>query len=177
MNLKEKYQEILPQLKKELSMDNNLAVPNIEKVVINVGIGKYRDSDAIVKEIQEHLSKITGQKPIATLARQSIASFKIRQGMTVGYKVTLRKQRMWDFLTKFIYLALPRVRDFRGLSPDALDDDGNFTAGIKEQIIFPELANENIKNIFGLEICVVTTAKSKKDGKKLLTLLEFPFKK
>ena len=177
MNLKEKYQEILPQLKKELSLSNTLSAPAIEKVVINVGIGKFRDNDVIVKEIKEHLSKITGQRPVATLARQSIASFKIRQGMTVGYKVTLRKQKMWDFLTKFIYLALPRVRDFRGLSPDALDEKGNFTAGIKEQIIFPELANENIKNIFGLEICVITTAKSKKDGKRLLTLLGFPFKK
>ena len=177
MNLKEKYQEILPQLKKELSIDNDLAVPAIDRVVVNAGIGKYRNNDVAVEEIQDHLAKITGQKPVATLARQSIASFKIRQGMIVGYKVTLRKQRMWDFLTKFIYLALPRVRDFRGLSPKAIDSNGNFTAGVKEQIIFPELANENIKNIFGLEVCVVTTAKSKKDGERLLTLLGFPFKK
>ena len=177
INLKEKYQEIIPQLKKDLGINNTLAVPKIEKVVINVGVGKIRSDEQAMKEIENHLAMITGLKPTKTRARKAISAFKVREGMVVGYKVTLRKQKMWDFLTRLLYLALPRVRDFRGLPRKSFDKKGNFTIGIKEQIIFPEIANENIKNIFGLEICLTTTAQNKSEGEKLLTLLEFPFKK
>ena len=178
MNLKEKYQrQIIPIMKEKFGYRNDLAVPKIQKVVINTGIGKYRQDQRALDEIEHDLTLITGQKPKKTQAKKAISAFKTRKGMVVGMAVTLRKQRMYDFLDRLIDLTLPRTRDFRGIDLKAIDQFGNLTIGIKEHIVFPEISHENIYIIFGLEVCIVTTAKTKEEGSELFRLLGFPLKK
>jgi len=184
IHLKEKYKkEAIPKMKERFGYSNNMAVPKIDKVVVNVGFGR-RVSDKtpeekrkVYKIILEDLTLITGQKAILRNAKKSIASFKVRKGMPVGGSCTLRNQKMYDFLERLIHIALPRSRDFNGIDPKKVDGRGNLTIGIKEHIIFPEVSPERAKQIFGLEIAVVTTAKTKKEGLELLRLLGFPIKK
>lgn len=176
--LKEKYQkEIASQLKQELKIDNILALPRLEKIVINVGMGKIIQEPAIKDVIVKNLMRITGQKPLITLAKKSISNFKIREGMTVGAKVTLRGERMYNFLDKLINVALPRVRDFRGISKRAMDPQGNLNIGFPEHIVFPEIKSDEVEKIHGLELAIVTTAHNKEKGLLLLEKLGIPFKK
>jgi len=178
MSLQEKYKkEVIPEMKKIFGYKNNLAVPRIEKATVNVGIGKFNQDEKAVEEIVSDLALITGQKPVFTKAKKAIAGFKIRQGLKVGLKVTLRGQRMYDFIERLIFLALPRSRDFRGIDQKSVDQNGNLSIGIKEIIIFPEISHENIRNIFGLEVTITTTAKTQKEGMTLFRLLGFPIKK
>ena len=156
---------------------NDLAVPRIEKVIINVGAGKVLKDPKFLDKAIESLKLITGQKPLITKAKKSISGFKIREGMAIGLKVTLRGKRMEEFVEKIIHSALPRVRDFKGLSLKSFDDRGNYTIGFKEQIVFPESALQKTDFSHGLEVTVVTTAKSKKESEKLLEFIGFPFKK
>jgi len=174
MNIKQKYEKKIPELFKELGDKNVYAAPKILKVVLNVGVNVSYD-DKRREEILRHLSLITGQKPSARTAKKSIASFKVREGMTVGYTVTLRGKRMYDFLNKLLAVTLPRIRDFRGLNRSSIDKNGNLTIGIREHIVFPELSDEDIKEIKGLEITVATNAGSKERGETLLEALGFPF--
>ncbi len=178
MRLKERYnKEIKPTLKQKLGLTNINAVPKLEKVVINVGVGRHAKEKAYLEEVAQNLAAISGQKPVFTKARKSISSFKIREGMTIGLKVTLRGQRMYDFVEKLVNITLPRVRDFRGLNLSQIDKSGNLTIGFKEQTVFPEIKLDKIENTYGLEVTVVTTAKDKEQGAKLLKMLGFPFKK
>lgn len=175
--LKEKYQKIaVPKMKEKFGYKNNLAVPRLIKVVINSGVGSIKD-DKQVEIIEKQLGLIAGQKPVKRLAKKSIASFKVREGSLSGYSVTLRGQRMHDFLDRLIFIAIPRIGDFRGLNPNAIDEAGNFTIGIKEHTIFPEIEEEEIKMIFGFEATIVTTAKTKEEALELFKLLGFPLKK
>ena len=155
---------------------NAMQTPKIMKVVVSVGVGSFKDK-AKFKIVEDRLARITGQKATPRGAKVSVASFKSREGDVVGYQVTLRGQRMHDFLEKLIHIALPRTKDFRGINPNAADEMGNYTLGIKEHTIFPEAADEELKDVFGLAITIVTTAKSKEEVLKLLTHLGFPFKK
>lgn len=183
VKLKEKYQkEVVPEMRRRFGYKSPMAVPRIEKVVVNTGFGREaggKTSDErkkLAQTIVDDLSLICGQKPVLTKAKKAIAGFKIRKGMPIGAKVTLRKQKMYDFLERLIYIALPRSRDFRGISPKSVDQEGNLTIGIKEQIIFPEVLAEKAKNIFGLEVTVVTNAKNREESLELLKLLGFPIK-
>lgn len=175
-SLKEKYIKIIPELKKELGVNNVMALPKLVKVVVSVGAGKNRDKKRL-ELVANRLAKITGQKPSPRQAKKSIATFKLRQGEVIGFAVTLRGKRMFDFLNKLIDIAIPRTRDFKGLDIKAIDEIGNITLGIKEHTIFPETTDEELKDVFGLAITVVTTAKDKKSAEALFTLLGFPFKK
>lgn len=177
--LQEKYQkEVIPAMKEKFGYKNDLAVPRIEGTIVNVGIGSSALKDEKTQEIiSKDLTLITGQKPVPTLARKAIAGFKTREGMVVGLKITLRGKRMFEFLSRLINIALPRTRDFRGLSPKSVDQGGNLTIGIKEHIIFPETSGEDIKRIFGLEVTVVSSAKKRKEALELFKLLGFPIKK
>ena len=176
--LKEKYlKEIRPQLKKELGFKSDLAVPRLEKIVINVGLGKAKEDPKVKEVVLRTLERITGQKPIETKAKKAISNFKTRQGMVDGAKVTLRGERMYDFLDKMINIAFPRVRDFRGLSTKAIDPKGNLNIGFREHIVFPEIKSDEVENIHGLEIALVTTARKRANGEKLLEALGLPFKK
>lgn len=178
MSFKEIYlKKIIPAMQEEFKYKNVLAVPKIEKVSINVGTGKFRQDPKIMEEIENSLTLIAGQKPVKTLARQAISAFKIREGMEVGLKVTLRGERMSSFLDRLINFALPRTRDFHGLDPKSIDRTGNLTIGIKEHIVFPEISHENVRHIFGFEITVVTTAKTKEEALVLFKLMGFPIKK
>lgn len=178
MNLQEKYKkEVVPAMKEALGYKNALGVPMVEKVVVNTGIGKYRDNKDAVSGVEKALALLTGQKPFPTKSKKAIAGFKIREGLHVGFCVTLRGKRMYDFLERLIKVAFPRSRDFRGLDPKSIDQNGNLTIGIREHIIFPETIQEDIKNIFGLEITVATTAKTKDEAEALLRLMGFPLKK
>ncbi len=170
------YQDIKPELKKELGIKNDLALPRILKVVVNSGTGKAKDKKRN-ELVAERLGKITGQKPSPRGAKQSIASFKLRQGEIIGMAVTLRGAQMWGFLDKLINVAIPRMRDFKGLNPKSVDEIGNYTLGLKENSIFPETADQDLKDVFGLSITVVTSAKNKDQALALLTHLGFPFKK
>jgi len=177
MSLKEKYQkEISPKLKEEFGYKNNLQVPKLDKVVLNSGLGKGLKDSAFIENVESTLTRISGQKPVKTKAKKSISNFKIREGMEIGMKVTLRGKRMYDFIEKFIKVTLPRVRDFRGLNPKSVDKEGNLNIGIKEHIAFPEIKADEIEKLHGLEVTVVTTAKTKKEGLALLKALGFPFK-
>ena len=177
-NIREKFnKEVVPILKEKLECKNSLAVPRIEKVVINAGLGRGLKDATFIDTVESTLTRISGQKPVKTKAKKSVSSFKIREGMVVGMKVTLRKSRMYDFIDKLINISLPRVRDFRGLSSKAIDKQGNLTIGMKEHIVFPEIRPDEVEKIHGLEITVVTDAKSKEEGLELLTLMGFPFKK
>jgi large subunit ribosomal protein L5 len=177
--LQEKYQkEVIPAMKEKFGYKNDLAVPRIKGTIVNVGIGSSALKDEKTQEIiSKDLTLITGQKPVPTLARKAIAGFKTRKGMVVGLKITLRGKRMFEFLSRLINIALPRTRDFRGLSPKSIDQGGNLTIGIKEHIIFPEILGEDIKKIFGLEVTVISNAKTRKEALELFKLLGFPIKK
>ena|SRR3989338_910993 len=176
-DLKTHYiKEVLPAMKAKFGYRNTMAVPRIVKVVVNVGAGRLRDAKEH-EEVQKYLGSITGQIPARRPAKKAIASFKIRQGQIVGYQVTLRGRRMYDFLTRFIVVALPRTRDFWGINPDAFDMNGNLTVGVKEHIVFPEMIGEDYRLLFGLEVTIVTTAKNREEGVELLKLMGFPVKK
>jgi len=175
-NLKKQFVEsIAAAMTKEFGPGNSMSLPRIEKVTINVGISAGNKDPKLAETVLETLSRITGQKPVETLAKKSIAAFKIRQGMTVGAKVTLRGERMFAFLYKLVHVALPRVRDFRGLSPKAVDKSGNLTVGLKEHIAFPEIRPDEVERLHGLEVVITTTAKSHERGLALFKALGFPF--
>lgn len=178
MNLQEKYKkEVVVKMMDRFGYKNKMAVPRIEKVVINTGIGRFLQDEKAVEEIEKDLSMIVGQKPVFTQAKKAISGFKIRKNLKVGIAATLRGQRAFNFLERFIGLALPRSRDFRGIEPKSVDERGSLNMGIKEQIIFPEISHENIRNIFGLQVTVKTTAASHEEGLELFKLLGFPMKK
>jgi len=174
--IKEKYQKILPLLSKELGQKNKMALPRLVKVVVSSGTGKAKDKKRNIL-VADRLGKITGQKASERGAKQSIASFKSRQGDIIGYAVTLRGERMRAFLDKLINVAIPRMRDFRGLDLETIDNMGNLTIGLKEHTIFPETADEDLKDVFGLAVTVTTTAKNKKEAEALFQALGFPFRK
>ncbi|MBE9534656.1 MAG: 50S ribosomal protein L5 [Proteobacteria bacterium] len=175
--LKETYQtDLMPALTKEFSYTSPMEVPRLEKIVLNMGLGEAIQNIKVLDAAMEELTLITGQRPVVTRARKSIASFKLREGMPIGCMVTLRKRMMYDFFDKLVNVTLPRVRDFRGLSDKSLDGRGNFTLGIKEHIIFPEIEYDKIDKIKGLNITIVTTAKTDEEGKALLKMMGMPFK-
>jgi large subunit ribosomal protein L5 len=175
--LKETYeQDLMPALTKEFRYTSPMEVPRLEKIVLNIGLGEAIQNIKVLDAAMEELALIAGQRPVVTRARKSIASFKLREGMPIGCMVTLRKGRMYDFFYKLVNVALPRVRDFRGLSDKALDGRGNFTLGIKEHIIFPEIDYDKIDKIKGLNITIVTTAKTDEEGKALLKMMGMPFR-
>ncbi len=176
--LKEIYKEKLaPQLLKDLNCKNVMEVPRVEKVVVNIGLGEAIQNPKLLESAVEELSKITGQKAVITRAKNSIASFKLREGMPIGCCVTLRRDRAYDFLERLINVALPRVRDFKGVSPKAFDGRGNYTLGIREQIIFPEIDIDKIAKVSGLNITIVTSAKTDEAGRALLAGMGMPFRK
>ena len=177
-NLKETYKkELIPVLQEKLGMKNVMAVPKLTRVVINMGVGEAANDKKHLESAFQNLTVIAGQKPVITKARKSVASFKIREGWPLGCKVTLRGDKMYEFMERLINIAIPRERDFRGLNPKSFDGQGNYNFGIKEQIIFPEINYDNIDNIRGMDICINTSATNKEDAKALLEVLEFPFKK
>jgi len=176
--LKERYEkEIVPALMKNLSLNNLMQVPKVKKVVVNVGVGEALDNAKALDAVVGDITQITGQKPVITKARKSIANFKLREGRAIGVKVTLRGERMWSFLDRLMNVALPRVRDFRGVSANAFDGRGNYTLGLREQLVFPEIDYDKIDKLRGLEICIVTTARTDEEGRQLLKLMGMPFKK
>lgn len=176
--LKEKYKnEVVKSMMERFNYENIMEVPKLEKVVINMGIGEARDNPKIMESAVKELEIIAGQKPVVTQAKKSIANFKLREGMKVGTKVTLRGERMYHFLDKLMNVALPRVRDFRGVSSSSFDGRGNYALGIKEQLIFPEIEYDMIESIRGLDIVVVTTAKTDEEARVFLEKMGMPFKK
>ncbi|MBN1231442.1 MAG: 50S ribosomal protein L5 [Anaerolineales bacterium] len=176
MELKKKYkEEVVPALKKNLGISNVMNIPKIEKVVLNIGVGEALDNAKALEAAVEDLTIITGQKPVINNARKSIANFKLREGRAIGTKVTLRGERMWSFLDRLMNVALPRVRDFRGISPDSFDGRGNYTIGFREQLIFPEIRYDKIDKLRGFEVTIVTTAETDEGGRELLRLLGMPF--
>ncbi len=175
--LKQLYEtEVVPKLKDKFQYGNPMQVPKLEKIILNIGLGEAINNIKILDSATEELKMIAGQKPVVTRARKSIAAFKLREGMPIGCKVTLRKKKMYDFFNKLVNVALPRVRDFRGISGKAMDGNGNYTLGIKEHIIFPEIEYDKIDKIKGLNITVVTSAKTDDEGRELLKLMGMPFK-
>lgn len=176
--MKESYlNEVVPALKKAFEYGNVMEVPRIQKVVINIGLGEAMDNPKALEAAVGDLATISGQKPIQTKARNSIANFKLREGRIIGAKVTLRGEKMWSFLDRLINVALPRVRDFRGISPDSFDGRGNYTLGLRDQLIFPEIEYDKIDKLRGMEITVVTTAKNDEHARTMLKLLGMPFRK
>ena len=176
--LQTQYQEqIAPKLKENFEYTNVHQIPKIDKVVLNMGLGEAIQNIKILDSAVEELMAIAGQRPVVTRAKKSIAAFKLREGMPIGCMVTLRGKRMYDFLDKLINVALPRVRDFRGISPKAFDGAGNYSLGVREHIIFPEIDYDKIDNIKGMNITIVTTANSDEEGRELLTLMGMPFRK
>ena len=176
--MKERYQtEIVPALMKSLNLDNIMMVPKVEKIVLNIGLGEALDNPKSLEAASADLIAITGQKPVITKARVSIANFKLREGRSIGAKVTLRGEKMWAFLDRLINVVLPRVRDFRGISRDAFDGRGNYTLGLREQLIFPEIEYDKIDKIRGLEITIVTTARTDDHAAAMLDMLGMPFRK
>ena len=169
--------ECVPQLMEQFGYKNTMEVPKLDKIVLNMGLGEGVQNPKSVDLAAQELTLIAGQKAVITKAKKSIATFKLRQGMPIGCRVTLRKDRMWDFFSKLVHIAMPRVRDFRGLSPKMFDGRGNFAMGIKEQIIFPEINVDKIDKIRGFDITIATTAKTDEEGYELLKALGFPFKK
>jgi large subunit ribosomal protein L5 len=177
IRLKEIYkEEIVPALEKNLDIQKIMEVPRVEKVVVNIGLGEALDNPKVLDSAVEDLSIITGQRPVITKARKSIANFKLREGRAIGTKVTLRGERMWSFLDRLMNIALPRVRDFRGVSPDAFDGRGNYTLGLREQLVFPEIDYDQIDQVRGFEVTIVTTAQDDEGGRELLRLLGMPFR-
>jgi len=178
MRLKDKYKkEIAPALMKEFGYKNVQLVPHLEKVVINVGFGHHSKEKEFMASVLKGLTVISGQKAVFTEAKKSISAFKIREGLTIGAKVTLRGDRMYDFVEKLVGITFPRVRDFRGISEKSVDRSGNMTVGFKEFVSFPEIHVEDVENMFGLEICLATSAKNKAEGLELFHQIGFPFKK
>ena len=176
--LKEKYiKEVAPALFAKFGYTSTMQTPKLEKVVINIGVGDATQNSKLLEDSVKELTQIAGQKPVITKAKKSIATFKLREGMPIGTKVTLRGERMYEFYDKLVSVALPRVRDFRGLSKDSFDGRGNYTLGIKEQLIFPEINYDKVLKIRGMDIVIVTTAKTDQEGRELLNLLDMPFRK
>ena len=176
--LKETYvNEVAPALMKKFEYKSVMQIPKLDKIVINVACGEARDNPKVVDAIVSDLSQITGQKPVLCKAKKSVANFKLREGMTIGVKVTLRGSRMYEFLDRFFNLALPRVRDFRGINANSFDGRGNYSMGIKEQLIFPEIDYDKVEKVRGMDICFVTTAKTDEEARELLTLMGAPFEK
>jgi len=178
LRLKEKYyKEVVPALMKELGLKNVMEVPRIEKVVLNIGVGEGKDNAKALEAAARDLAIISGQKPVIRRARKSIAGFRLRKGQPIGVKVTLRGDRMWAFLDRLINIALPRVRDFRGISPHAFDGRGNYSLGFREQLVFPEIDYDKIDKVRGLQVTIVTTAETDEEAYKLLEKLGMPFRK
>jgi large subunit ribosomal protein L5 len=176
-NLKNQYREdVVPALMKEFSYTNLMQVPRISKVVINIGVGEALDNAKALDGAVDDLTKIAGQKPVITKAKTSIATFKLREGRAIGVKVDLRGDRMWALLDRLINVALPRTRDFRGISANGFDGRGNFTLGLREQLIFPEIEYDKIDKVRGMEVSIVTTARTDEEGRRLLALLGMPFR-
>ncbi len=176
--LKETYvNEVAPALMKKFEYKSVMQIPKLDKIVINVGCGEARDNPKVVDAIVRDVQQITGQKPVLCKAKKSVANFKLREGMTIGVKVTLRGERMYEFLDRFFNLALPRVRDFRGINPNSFDGRGNYSMGIKEQLIFPEIDYDKIDTVRGMDICFVTTANTDEEARELLALMGAPFSK
>ncbi len=176
--LKERYQkEVVPALMKSLNLENVMQVPRVEKVVVNIGLGEALDNPKALDAAVSDVTQITGQKPVVTKARVSIAAFKLREGRSIGVKVTLRGERMWSFLDRLMNVALPRVRDFRGISPNSFDGRGNYTLGLREQLVFPEIEYDKIDKLRGMEVAIVTTARNDDHGRQLLQMLGMPFRK
>ena len=175
-NLKAKYNaEVAPALMQKFGYKSTMQIPRIEKIVVNCGCGEARDNSKVLESVVGDLATITGQKPITTKARKSVANFKVREGETVGVKVTLRGDRMWEFLDRLFNVALPRVRDFRGINPNSFDGRGNYAFGLKEQLIFPEIEYDKVDKIRGMDICICTTATTDEEAKELLTMVGAPF--
>jgi large subunit ribosomal protein L5 len=175
--LREKYQkEVVPALRKEYQYANHMAIPKLQKIVVNMGVGEAIQNSKLMDAAVEELATITGQKPVVTKATKSIASFKLRQGMSIGCCVTLRGERMYEFLDRLVNVALPRVRDFRGLSTKSFDGRGNYTLGLRDQLIFPEIDYSKVQKVKGMNICIVTSAESDDEARTLLRLLGFPFR-
>ena len=175
-NLKAKYNaEIAPALMQQFGYKSTMEIPRIHKIVVNVGCGEARDNAKVLESVVNDLATITGQKPVITRAKKSVANFKLREGMPIGAKVTLRQDKMWEFMDRLFNVALPRVRDFRGINPNAFDGRGNYALGLKEQLIFPEIEYDKIDKIRGMDIVICTTAKTDEEAKELLTLLGAPF--
>jgi large subunit ribosomal protein L5 len=170
-------QKIVPALMKEFDYGNVMEVPKVAKVVVNIGIGEAKDNDKALEAARGDVRTITGQAPVVIKSRKSVAAFKLRAGMPVGIRTTLRGRRMWYFLEKLVNVALPRIRDFRGIDPDAFDGGGNYSLGLREQIIFPEVDYDRIDKLRGLEVAIVTTARTDEEGRSLLTQLGMPFRK
>jgi large subunit ribosomal protein L5 len=176
--LKERYEkEIVPTLLKEMGVDNRMQAPRMEKIVVNVGVGEAIDNAKALDSAVEDIATITGQQPVITRARKSIANFKLREGRSIGVKVTLRGERMWSFFDRLVNVALPRTRDFRGVSANSFDGRGNYTLGIREQLTFPEIEYDKIEKIRGFEVTIVTSAPDDEKGRRLLQLLGMPFGK
>ena len=176
--LKEQYQnDVVPALMEEFEFKSIMQVPKITKIVVNVGLGEALDNAKAVEFAVNDITAITGQKPVVTRAKKSVASFKLREGRVIGLKVTLRNERMWSFLTRLIHIALPRTRDFQGISPYSFDGRGNYTLGLREQLIFPEIDYDQIDKLRGMEVSIVTTAQNDEEGRRLLAMLGMPFKR
>ena len=178
-NLKDKYNaEIAPALMKKVEYKSVMQIPKLDKIVVNVGCGKEaHDNSKIFEAVVRDITAITGQKPVITTAKKSVANFKVREGMTIGLKVTLRGQMMNNFYDKFVSIALPRMRDFRGVPADSFDGKGNYCMGVKEQLMFPEIQYDQVEKIRGMDICFVTTAKTDEEARELLRAMGMPFKK
>jgi large subunit ribosomal protein L5 len=176
--LKEKYQqEVVPALRKEFDYKNPMQVPGVHKVVINIGMGEVIQNAKAMDAAISDLATITGQRPVITRAKRSVAAFKLREGMQIGCMVTLRGDRMYQFLDKLLNVALPRLRDFQGVSPEAFDGRGNYTLGLREQLVFPEIDYDKVDKVRGMEVSIVTTARTDEEGRRLLKLMGMPFKK
>ena len=178
VRLREMYKaDVVPALQKTFNYKSVMQIPKLDKVIINVGAGEAKDNAKAIDAIMGDLAKITGQKPVKCAAKKSVANFKLREGMTIGVKVTLRGDKMYEFVDRFFNLALPRVRDFRGINPNSFDGRGNYSMGVKEQLIFPEIDYDKIDKVRGMDICFVTTANTDEEARELLTLMGAPFAK
>ena len=176
--LKEKYvAEIAPAMRESFGYKSVMQIPRVEKIVLNMGVGEVNTNPKALENAMRDMGIIAGQKPVSTIATKSVAAFKLREGMKIGCKVTLRGERMYDFLDKFVSISLPRVRDFRGVNPNSFDGHGNYAMGIKEQLMFPEIDYDKVDNIRGMDIIIVTTAKTDEEARELLTLMGMPFRK
>ncbi len=174
--IKALYNEtVIPALVKKFNYENVNQVPRLEKITINSGLGDIKDNAKSIQQAQEELKLIAGQKPVLTVAKKSVANFKVREGQSIGMKVTLRGKRMYEFFDKFVSIALPRVRDFRGVSKKSFDGRGNYSMGVKEQLIFPEISYDQVEKIRGFDICFTTTAKTDEEARELLAMLGMPF--
>ena len=176
--LKEFYKnEVAPALMQKFNYKSSMQIPRIDKIVVNVGTGDAKDNSKVIETVIDEITMITGQKAVATTARKSVANFKLREGMKIGVKVTLRGDRMYEFIDRLFNFSLPRVRDFKGINPDAFDGRGNYSLGLKEQLIFPEIEYDKIEKIRGMDIAFVTTAKTDEEGRELLKLMGAPFER